>query len=545
VTESRASPVVSSASWLGAFAHRPFAIVWGGETLGLIGIAMFDAANGWLMSSLNPNPLAVSLVQAATSLPMFLFTYPAGALADMIEARRFLIIVSCIVVAITAAFATLVQAGGATPFWLLSTTFALSAVWALNAPAWMAITPLLVLHEDLDSAVAANTVGYNISRAIGPTLGAFVIAAMGIAAPFWAFCLSNLVAIAALVWWRAPAVVATGLPAERFASALRVGVRHAANNPDLIAAIVRTVAVFPFATAYWALLPLVARQSAARPEIYGVLLAAISLGAILGALLYGALKPRLGADGLWLLGALGTALALALFGLSAGLTFAFSACLVAGASWIVVLTSVYVAAQDALPGWVRGRGVAILLTAVFGAMTAGSAAWGEMASAKGLPFALFAAGAGALVAIPAAWPWRLRSGPAPDLSPSLHWPSPKFVIPVRDDQGPVLVIVAYRIEPADRSALLAALDDIGRVRRRDGAFAWGVFEDGGEVGAFREMFMIESWNEFLHVRERFTRSDRALEDVIHALINQPPKVSFHIAADRGRDRPPPASPGKV
>ena len=177
-----------------------------------------------------------------------------------------------------------------------------------------------------------------------------------------------------------------------------------------------------------------------------------------------------------------SALALALFGIDGGLPLDLCTCVVAGASWILVLTSLYVAAQDALPAWVRARGLAILLTVVFGAMSAGSAFWGEIASWKGLSIALFTAAAGVLIVMPLSGRWRLLSGAQPDLSPSLHWSVPKCVIPVRDGQGPVLVNIDYRIDPANRAALLAALDAIGRVRKSDGAFAWGVFEDFGEPG---------------------------------------------------------------
>jgi MFS family permease len=304
-----------------------------------------------------------------------------------------------------------------------------------------------------------------------------------------------------------------------------------------MATLARTAAIFPFASAYWALLPLIARQIAQNPEVYGILLAAISIGAIVGSFAHAWMRRRMGANGLMLCGSAATALALALFGVSGGLPFDLCACFVAGASWIVVLTTLYVAAQDALPAWVRGRGLAILLTVVFGAMSAGSALWGEIASWKGLSFALFAASAGAVIFIPLGRQWRLLSASKLDFSPSLHWPTPKFAIPVRDDQGPVLVSIDYHVDPTDRTALLASLDAIGRVRRSDGAFGWGVFEDGGGCGRFREMFMIDSWNEFLHVRERFTKSDRVLEDAIRSLLSEPPKVSFHIAADRrGLDR---------
>ncbi|HYA71606.1 MAG TPA: MFS transporter, partial [Roseiarcus sp.] len=231
------------------FAHAPFAVIWTVSTIGLIGIAMNDTASGWLMTSLSADPFSVSLVQVATSLPMFLFILPAGALADIIDARRFLIINLIAITALMTAFASLVFLNLATPVSLLVTTFVLSGAWALNAPAWLSIIPLLVPKEELDGAIAANSIGYNISRAIGPALGGLVIAAFGLSAPFWMFAAANLVAIAGLLWWREPRKSAESLPAERLTSAVRTGLRHAANNPHLRATLVRTVAIYPFASA--------------------------------------------------------------------------------------------------------------------------------------------------------------------------------------------------------------------------------------------------------------------------------------------------------
>ncbi len=96
----------------------------------------------------------------------------------------------------------------------------------------------------------------------------------------------------------------------------------------------------------------------------------------------------------------------------------------AGASWIVVMTTMFVSAEVALPDWVRGRGLAIFLTAYFGAMTLGSAVWGEVANLEGLPFALFAASAGAALGLAATWRWKLETGAAQDLAPSMHWKTP-------------------------------------------------------------------------------------------------------------------------
>jgi predicted MFS family arabinose efflux permease len=517
----------------GAFGHLPFTVIWIASTIGLIGIAMYDTASGWLMTTLNADPLAVSSVQIATSLPMFLFTLPAGALADVIDARRFLIVVSSAIAALMATFGALVFLDLATPFSLLATTFVLSSAWALNAPAWLSITPALVPRSDLDAAIAAGGVGYNISRVVGPALGGLAIVELGMAAPFWAFAASNLAAIAALVWWRSPRRSAESLPAERLTSAVRTGFRHAANNQPLRATMVRTVAIYPFASAYLALLPLIARSQIGQgPEFYGVLLGAISAGAIAGSFAINRLKDKLGPDRVVALGSIATAIALVLFGLARGPLLALGASFLAGGSWIVVLASLYVSAQEALPDWVRGRGLSIFLTVIFGAMTVGSAVWGKVAAMAGLPTAQFVAAAGAILAIPLTWSWKLQTAAQLDLSPSLHWQVPPFTLKVENDQGPVLVSVEYRVDSKNRSEFLAALEEMGHERKRDGAFAWGVFEDAVLEGRYVETFLIESWLELRHLRQRVTNADRMIEDRSLGLLNDAPQSAILVAPER-------------
>jgi predicted MFS family arabinose efflux permease len=517
----------------GAFGHTAFTIIWTASIVSNVGTAMFDTASGWLITSLNADPMAVSLVQVAVSLPLFLFTLPAGALADVIDSRRLLIVVELAIVVVSAIFAALVSFGVATPIALLATTFLLGVGGALSSPAWLSTTPLLVPRRDLDSAVAANSVGFNLSRAIGPALGGVVIAAFGISTPFWVFGASNLGIIAALLWWRSPRKSAESLPAERLTSAVRTGIRHAANNRYLRATLVRALAFFPFASAYWALLPLVARsQMTQGPELYGILLGAIGVGAIGGSLALNWLKANMGPDAAVASGTLATALALLLFGLARDPFTAVGACIVAGASWTVVLTNLYVSAQVALPDWVRGRGLAIFLTVIFGATTVGSAVWGKVAGAEGLPIAHYAAAAGALLAILLTWPWKLQAGVGLDLTPSMHWRAPVVTQKVENNQGPILVTVEYRIDLKDRVAFLAALDEMGHERKRDGAYAWGLFEDTADVGRFIETFLIESWLELMHQHERVTNADRMTENQIRGLLTSAPRVTHLVASER-------------
>jgi len=515
------------------FRHPAFAVIWTATLVSNVGGWMYSAACGWLMTSLNPDALLVALVQAASTLPICMFAIPAGALADIFDKRKFLIVVEILATAVSAAYAVVVGLGLATPVNLLVSTFLIGAAGALTIPAWQAIVPQLVAKPDLPPAIAANSVGVNISRALGPALGGVTITAYGIVAPFWINAASNLAVVASLLWWRPARRGGTLLPAERFGQAILAGLRYARHNSHLRATLVRAAGFFLFASAYWALLPLVARQQiAGGPGLYGVLLGAIGAGAVGGAFFLPWLKVKLGPDRVMALGALGQAIAMVLYGIAHQPATALAASAIAGASWIASLATLSVSAQVALPDWVRGRGLALYSTVFFGCLAIGSAAWGEIAESVGLPMAHFLAAAGAVAAIVLTWPWKLQTGAGIDLTPSMHWPAPLTDQTIERDRGPVLVTVEYRIRPQDRDVFLEAIADLEHGRRRDGAYAWGVFEDAAEQGRILETFLVESWMEHLRQHERVTNADRVVQEAVQRFnLSGPPKVTHFIAAE--------------
>jgi predicted MFS family arabinose efflux permease len=522
--------------WI-AFRHVTFTVVWIATVVANVGTWMYNAASGWLMTTLNADPFTVSLVQAASSLPMFLFALPAGALADIVDKRRFLIGAEIALTIVAAASALLVWLDLVTPSILLLFTFLLGAGAAFSAPAWQSVVPQLVPKQDLAAAVASNGVGVNISRAIGPALGGVAIGGLGIAAPFWINALSNFAVIGALLWWRAPSPRGSELPRERLLGAFVIGFRHARFNQNLRATLIRAVAFFLFASAYWALLPLVARnQIDSGPALYGILLGAIGVGAVVGAFTLPALKTAFGPDRLVAVGTLGTALSLFLLGIARHSTLGLAACLIAGMSWIAVLATLNISVQVSLPDWVRGRGLAMFVTVFFGAMTAGSALWGQLASGFGLPTAHFIAAAGAVVGIALTWRSKIQSGAGADLTPSMHWPSPVLASSADVDRGPVLVTVEYRIKTERRDAFLTAIRDLGQQRRRDGAYSWDVFEDAAEPGRFLETFLVASWLEHLRQHHRVTQADKIVQNAIRGLsVVDDPKVSHFVAAQLKSD----------
>src|SRR5271156_4196159 len=358
MSASAGTPAAAPPSFAAPFRHPAFTVLWTATLVSNVGYWMYSAACGWLMTSLDPDALMVALVQAMSSLPICLLAIPAGALADIFDKRRFLIWVEIPATVISAIYAVIVGLGLATPANLLVSTFLIGAAGALTVPAWQAVVPQLVPRSDLPPAIAANSVGVNISRALGPALGGVAISAYGIVAPFWINAASNLAIVGTLLWWR-PATRTATLPAERFGHAMVAGLRYARHNRHLRATLIRAAGFFLFASAYWALLPLVARQQiAGGPGLYGVLLGPIGAGAVAGAFFLPWLKAKLGPDRLMALGALGQAIAMVLYGLAREPATALLASLIAGASWIGALATLSISTQVALPDWVRGRGLA-------------------------------------------------------------------------------------------------------------------------------------------------------------------------------------------
>ncbi|MFV8782757.1 MFS transporter [Microbulbifer sp. SA54] len=522
------------------FRHVAFTVLWTATVISNVGTWMHEVASGWLMTSLSPSPLMVALVQAATSAPVFMFALAAGALADLISRRKLLITVTVLLFFNTLALAALVLSGKVTPPILLLFTFLNGAGAAFVAPAWQAIVPQLVPRPNLQSAIALNGVGVNISRAIGPAVAGAIIAGIGIAWPYLVNALSFLVVAAALLWWKPPVAPPSDLPAERFLNAMRAGLRYVHASKAMRATLVRAVAFFLFVSAFWALLPLVARQELqGGPQLYGLILAAVGVGAVIGALFLPRLTRKFSADQLVAMGTLGTALVLVVLALAKRTDAAIGASLLAGMCWITVLSRLNISAQLALPDWVRARGLSIFITIFFGAMMVGSVLWGQVAVKLGIPNTQLIAAAGALIAALLTWRFKLLQTDQLNHAPSGYWPQPVVADEIALDRGPVMVTVEYQIAPADTGPFMDAMLHLKASRERHGAYAWGLFEDVAMPGRMLEYFIEESWVAHLRHHERTSILDGQIQQ--EALKYQrsgiTPVVTHLLAPDRQRSLP--------
>lgn len=490
--------------------HRLFAVIWAATVLGNTGTFMRDVASAWLVTDLSPSPAAVAMIQAAGTLPVFLLAIPAGVLSDILDRRRFLIGIQIGLAVVSTALAFLAWTGTVSVVSLIALTFLGGVGAALAAPAWQSIVPELVPRAEIKGAVALNSLGINIARSIGPALGGFLLAALGAAAVYGIDVLSYVAVSAALLWWPREAGADEGLR-EQFGGALRAGLRYARASRELHRVLWRAAVFFAFASAVWALLPIVARQEiGGGPGFYGLMLGSVGAGAITGAVLLPRVRARLGQDRLVLAASLVTAAATVLLALTNSEVLGIIATFVLGTAWITMLTTLNSTTQGILPNWIRGRGLAIYLTVFNGAMAAGSLGWGFVAQAIGTDAALLVAGAGLAVVAALAYRAALPSGEG-DLTPSMHWPEPALAEPVAHDRGPVMVTVTYRIERSDRPAFLTALQRLSEERRRDGAYAWGVSEDAADPERVVEWFFVESWAEHLRQHRRVSKADADIQ----------------------------------
>lgn len=510
-----------------------FRALWIASVISNLGTWMQNIGAAWLMTTLTASPVMIALVQAATSLPVFLVALPAGALADVVDRRRLLLVtqVWMLLAAGTLGVLTIIEA--VTPWMLLSFTAMLGLGAAMNAPAWQAIVPELVEPGKLSSALAVNAAGFNVARAVGPALGGVIVAASGPGAVF----LLNAASFVAVLWvlyrWQRESRV-NRLPAEHVIGAIRAGIRYARHAPALQVVLIRTGVFILCGAALWALLPLVARQQLGLGAVgYGVLLGCLGAGAVLGATLLPRIKEQFSLDTLVAVAATMFAAVTVILAYVNSVYLVGVAMLVGGVAWIVLMSGFNAAAQKAAPEWVRARGLALYLLVFQGGTAGGSIVWGAVAAHWGISTTLLCAAVGLIAGLAATTRYRLAQGEKIDLTPSLHWPEPQLQIQPQPDQGPVLVVIDYLIEPERSHAFKKAMGQVRQERLRDGAIQWGLFNDPAQPERYVETFLVESWAEHMRQHERVTVADHEAESVSRAFHvgDRPPVVTHYISAN--------------
>jgi MFS family permease len=481
---------------------------------------MNDVAGAWLMTSLAPTPLWVALVQTASTLPVFLLGLPSGALADILDRRRFLMVTQFWVAGIATIICVTVVMGWMTAPLLLALAFANGVGLAMRWPVFAAIIPEVVPRPQLPTALALNGVSMNASRIIGPLVAGAVIAGAGTA---WVFALNACLSIAAgfiIMRWRREHKESP-LGRERLASAIRVGVQYVWQSGRMRSILLRISLFFLHSTALMALLPLVARAlPGGKAGTFTVLLASMGAGAIVGALQMQRLRKLMQLQTLIFAGTVLQAAGMATIAFAPNVYVAVPAMFCAGVAWISVANSLTVAAQMALPDWVRARGMSIYQMSLMGSTAAGAALWGQIADHAGIHDALLGAAASGTFLMFVAQRLVVDRGIEEDLTPSSAFKVPRAEAPPRP--GRIQVNIEYRIDPERADEFLALMQESRRSRMSQGALEWQVLQDLYDPGRIVEQVTDESWTEHLRRFDRVTASDVQLRDR---------KLAFHVAEE--------------
>ena len=483
---------------------------------------MNDVAAAWLMTTLTSSPVMVALVQTASTLPVFLLGLPSGALADILDRRRYFAATQLWVSVNALVLAALSLAGQLTPPLLLLLTFTNGIGLAMRWPVFAAIVPGIVTRPALPAALALNGIAMNLSRVIGPALAGALLAAFSPAAVFVLNTLLAAVAFFLILRWKSEARTST-LPGERFVGAMRVGLNYTLQSPRLKVILLRIFLFFLQSTALTALLPLVARTlHGGGAGTFTVMLSCVGAGAIIAALYFPRLRARFDRDQFVVAGTLLHAGLSALIVLVPEIWVALPCMVLIGMAWISVANSLTVSAQIAMPNWVRARGMSIYQMALMGGATAGSVLWGQVAEHGGVRLAVLAAAVFGVVVLIATRRFSVEGGAELDFTPAAVRSAPEPAFAVAPDEGPVMVTVEYQIDPASAADFARVMQVTRRARLRQGALSWGLFRDVNVPGRYVEYFVDENWVEHQRRLERFTAFDADL---------RLQRLAFHVGPD--------------
>jgi MFS family permease len=507
-----------------------FRYIWVASLASNFGGLIQSVGASWMMLSMSASERMVALVQASVTLPILLLSLLAGAIADNLDRRRVMLFAQSMMLLVSITLAAFAWAGLLTPATLLIFTFLIGCGTALNGPAWQASVGDMVARPALPSAIALNSMGFNIARSLGPAIGGAIVAAAGAAAAFLVNAFSYVGLIFVLMRWR-PDRPPRQLPPERIDLAMAAGVRYVAMSPNIRRVLFRALLFGLGASAVPALMPVVARDLVAGgPLTYGVLLGAFGVGAVAGALLVRRLRARFETEQVVRLASAAFAIGATTTGVSPSMFATLPALFIAGAGWVVALSTFNVTVQLSAPRWVVARALALYQMFAFGGMAAGAWIFGSLAEAQGLAPALVAAAMLQIGGILLGTTMPLPVMQEVNLDPLARWSEPDVAVPLTPRSGPIVIRIEYRIREADIPAFLSAMSERRRIRLRDGARHWSLLRDLSDPQLWLERYHVATWLDYVRHNQRRTQADASNMQQILALHAGPerPRVQRMI-----------------
>lgn len=513
------------------FRHATFRRIWLASLLSNLGALIRGVGAAWAMTQMTSSADMVALVQTALMLPVMLISMPAGAIADMYDRRRIILFSLGISLTGATALTALAWLDLITPNLLLALCFLVGSGVALLDPAWQSSVNEQVPSEALPAAVALNGISYNLARSVGPALGGLVVAAAGVVAAFAINALLYLPLMLALFLWKR-AAEPSRLPPESLHRAIVSGVRYIMNAPSIKIVLIRAMAMGVFGGAIIALMPLVARDLLhGGAEIYGIILSAFGLGAVIGALNITEVRKRMTGEAAIRACALSMGGALVAVAMSRAPLLTAVALVLAGAVWMMAWVLFSIGVQLSAPRWVTGRALAAYQAASSGGIAVGSWAWGHVTDVAGVNVALLLAAA-LLIASPLLGLWL----PMPRVSARGEEPEmledPEVRLALTERSGPVVVEIEYRVAQENARAFHNLMQDVQLFRQRNGAYGWSIARDIADPELWTERYHCPTWLDYLRQRNRATQLERALDRQASAFHVGPEPVRVRRMLER-------------
>lgn len=519
-------------SALSPFQHGVFRAVWSASLVSNLGGLIQGVGAAWMMTQIATSSYQVALVQASTTLPIMLFALVAGAIADSFNRRKVMLVAQAFMLVVSGFLMAFTYLDLLTPWLLLAFTFLIDCGTALNSPSWQASVGDMVPRRKVPAAVALNSMGFNLTRSVGPAIGGVIVAAAGAAAAFAANALSYVALIIVLMRWKLEEP-ARPLPRETLGAAMFAGVRYVAMSPNIGKVLVRGFAFGFTAGAVLALLPLVARDLVkGGPLTYGIMLGAFGVGAVGGALISGRMRQILPSETLVRLAFAGFAVCAFVAGMSTQAWQTALGLLVGGACWVLAMSHFNITVQMSTPRWVVGRALSIYQMATFGGIALGSWIWGVFADGNGVDTALLFVSVALLLGGAIGFVLPLPQHAMPNLDPLDRWTEPMLALDLKPRSGPIAVTIEYIIKDEDIKEFLAVMAERSRIRRRDGARNWVLARDLEHPEIWIETYHTPTWLDYIRHNKRTTHADAEIWERIRALHAGPERPRVRRMIER-------------
>jgi MFS family permease len=520
-------PSLFSSDGVGApLRHATFRRIWLASLLSNLGLLIQAVGAAWAMTQMTSSADKIALVQTALMLPVMLISMPAGAIADMYDRRIVALVSLAFALSGAVALTTLAWLGLITPGTLLAFCFMIGSGMALFGPAWQSSVSEQVPSETLPSAIALNSISYNIARSFGPAIGGIIVAAAGAVAAFAANAVLYIPLLVVLFLWRRESEPSR-LPRERLNRAIVSGVRYIANSPPIKVVLARTLATGLIGGSISALMPLVARDLLhGGAQTYGIMLGAFGMGAVIGALNISEVRKRLSGEAAVRACTLSMGGAIAAVALSHEKVLTAAALVVAGSAWMLAVALFNIGVQLSAPRWVAGRSLAAFQASVSGGIAIGSWGWGHLTDFAGVEIALLVSAA-LMLASPLLGRWLQmpRVGARNEAAEVLADPEVRLQLTGRS--GPLVVEIEYRVAPENARAFHNVMQEVQLSRQRNGAYGWSIARDIADPELWTERYHCPTWFDYLRQRNRSTQSERALHQRA---------MDFHLGPDPVRVR---------